>query len=129
MAWVTVWGGIWCRPMTSWSSLIPSGYNSAVAGLSQCHEKLLGYFCAEDCSIPVGGFAETAVDMVRPPPGCLVRRTDAGMEQNLLAVYWRFLLDGRQSGSCWAIDAFYADRAKPHKHWRFCISLIWRVGT
>src|ERR1039457_4906741 len=91
MAWVTVWGGIWCRPMTSWSSLIPSGYNSAVAGLSQCHEKLLGYFCAEDCSIPVGGFAETAVDMVRPPPGCLVRRTDAGMEQNLLAVYWLFL--------------------------------------
>jgi hypothetical protein len=22
-----------------------------------------------------------------------------------------------------------ADRTKPHKHWRFCISLIWQVGT
>jgi hypothetical protein len=44
-------------------------------------------------------------------------------------IYWRFLPDGRQAGSSWAIEALYADRAKPHKHWRFCISLIWQVGT
>jgi len=27
------------------------------------------------------------------------------------------------------IWAFYAHSAKPHKHWRLRISLIWRVGT
>jgi hypothetical protein len=29
---VTLEGRRWCRPMTSWSSVIPSGYKSAVAG-------------------------------------------------------------------------------------------------
>ena len=32
----------------------------------------------------------------------------------------------RQSG---ATGARYANRAKPHKHWRLRISLIWQVGT
>jgi hypothetical protein len=59
--WVTLAGRSGCRPMTLHLGLIPSGYNSAVAGLSQCQEKLLGYLCTEGCSIPVGGFAETAI--------------------------------------------------------------------
>jgi len=28
-----------------------------------------------------------------------------------------------------ADSALYAMRAKPHKHWRFSILLIWQVGT
>ena len=28
-----------------------------------------------------------------------------------------------------AIYAFYANGARPHKHWLFRISLIWQVGT
>ena len=34
-----------------------------------------------------------------------------------------------QSGSVRADCALYANRAMPHKHWRFRIALIWRVGT
>ena len=50
--------------------------------------------------------------MVRPPSGCLVQLTDAGMEQNLLAVSARW-------ETIWvalAIEAFYAGREKPYKH-------------
>ena len=48
-------------------------------------------------------------------------------------VYGRFMGGSdrkyKQFGSLWAICAIYANCAKPHKHWLFRISLIWRVGT
>jgi hypothetical protein len=47
----------------------------------------------------------------------------------LLAVYGRFGQEYEQSWSFRANSARYATCAKPHKHWLFRISLIWRVGT
>jgi hypothetical protein len=47
----------------------------------------------------------------------------------LLAVYGRFGQEYEQFRSFRANSARYAICAKPHKHWLFRISLIWRVGT
>jgi len=47
----------------------------------------------------------------------------------LLAVYGRFGQEYEQFRSFCANSARYAICAKPHKHWLFRISLIWRVGT
>jgi len=49
--------------------------------------------------------------------------------RNLWAVWGRFRREQRSFRQGKAISALYANRAKPYKHWRFRISLIWRVGT
>ncbi len=44
-------------------------------------------------------------------------------------IWGRFGQESRSFGQQRQFHARYANRAKPHKHWRFRISLIWRVGT
>ena len=44
-------------------------------------------------------------------------------------IWGRFGQESRSFGQSGATGARYANRAKPHKHWLFRISLIWRVGT
>ena len=52
-----------------------------------------------------------------------------GSAPNLVAVWGRFGQEPRSFGQPEQFHARYANRATPHKRWRFRISLIWRVGT
>ena len=53
-------------------------------------------------------------------------------KKGMAEIYGRFMGGSERNTSIsgtWTICAIYANRAKPHKHWRFRILLIWRVGT
>jgi hypothetical protein len=91
-------------------------------------EKLLEYFCDKDLRKFWWWFCPDGQNSGLPAAAC--RRCFAhARERRSGEIYGRFGPAYRQFGSSWAIQAFYANRAMPHKHWLFRILLIWRVGT
>jgi hypothetical protein len=95
-------------------------------------EKLLGYFCAKYLLQFRWRFRPYWLQTGSPGALCAsgcVYGTGAERSRNLEAVWGRFGQESRSFGQSGATGARYANRARPHKHWRLRITLIWRVGT
>jgi hypothetical protein len=80
------------------------------------------------CSGFVGGSVQVGYNLDRPEQSVRVVLCMAQLEREG-EVWGRFGQESRSFGQSGATGARYASRAKPHKHWRLRILLIWRVGT
>jgi hypothetical protein len=83
---------------------------------------------AKICESFADGFARIGRSLDRHELSVLAVLDIAEVHRNG-EIWGRFGQESRSFGQSGATGARYANHAKPHKHWRFRISLIWRVGT
>jgi hypothetical protein len=76
----------------------------------------------------IGGVARVEDNLDHPEPSgkAVLLITDETWER---LIWGRFGQESRSFGPILQFHARYAHRAKPHKHSRLRIWLIWRVGT
>ena len=80
------------------------------------------------CSSFVGGLAHVGGNLDRPERSVQVALHMAQVQGDA-EILGRFGQESRSFRQHRQFHAPYANRAKPHKHWRLRILLIWRVGT
>jgi len=80
------------------------------------------------CSGFIGGSVQVGYNLGRPEQSVQMDLHMAQV-QGKAEIWGRFGQESRSFRQPKQFHARYANRAKPHKHWRLRISLIWRVGT